>query len=59
MKYKTTFRFLENPRSSTTFNEFYRPSYMRATPFLTGMAISIAVNKLKEKKIQFSQVNID
>lgn len=35
----------------------YRRSYMRATPFLTGLAFAFIVKKLKENKIHFSQVN--
>jgi len=53
------FRFLENPRSSTMFNESYRASHMRATPFFVGVAMSLIINKLKQKKIKFSSVNIE
>jgi len=53
------FRFLENPRTSTTFNESYRASYMRAFPFFVGVAMSLLVNKLKQKKQKFSAVNIE
>lgn len=57
MIFKTNFRFLENPRNSTTFNESYRPSYMRATPFLAGLAFSFIVDKLKKIKVKFSEVS--
>jgi len=53
------FRFLENPRTSTTFNESYRASHMRAMPFFTGVAMSLIVNKLKETKKKLSMVNIE
>ncbi|XP_003249059.3 O-acyltransferase like protein-like [Acyrthosiphon pisum] len=33
----------------------YRPSYMRASPFFIGLASSFLVEKLKEKKVKFSQ----
>jgi len=53
------FRFLENPRTSTTFNESYRASHLRATPFFVGVAMSLVINKLKEQKKKFSAVNIE
>lgn len=39
-------------------NKSYRLSYMRATPFFSGLATSIIVEKLKEKKVIFSRVSI-
>eukprot|EP00102_Acyrthosiphon_pisum_P024389 XP_016661599.1 PREDICTED: nose resistant to fluoxetine protein 6-like isoform X2 [Acyrthosiphon pisum] len=36
-------------------NDSYRPSYMRASPFFIGLASSFLVEKLKEKKVKFSQ----
>lgn len=58
-KYKSIFRFLENTRYSSTFNESYRASYVRAFPFFTGIATGIIIDKLKENKFKFSQVSID
>jgi hypothetical protein len=57
-KYITDFRFLENPRQSIMFNGPYRASYMRSTPYITGMAMSFIISKLKEKKIKPSLVKI-
>ncbi|XP_050533851.1 nose resistant to fluoxetine protein 6-like isoform X2 [Daktulosphaira vitifoliae] len=51
---KVNIPFLENPRSSMTFNKIYRPSYLRATPFLVGIAIAFLVEKLKETKFKMS-----
>uniref|UniRef100_A0A2H8TW21 Nose resistant to fluoxetine protein 6 n=1 Tax=Melanaphis sacchari TaxID=742174 RepID=A0A2H8TW21_9HEMI len=50
--------FLENPRNSIDFNESYRASYMRATPFFTGLAMHFIVEKLIEKKIKFSLTTV-
>lgn len=50
--------FLENPRQSITFNGSYRASYMRATPFFTGLIMSFIVNKLKEKKMKLSLITV-
>lgn len=50
--------FLENPRTSATFNGSYRASHMRATPFFVGVAMSLMINKLKEKKIKLSLVTV-
>lgn len=50
--------FLENIRYSATFNESYRASYMRAFPFFTGIAIGVIIDKLKEKKVKFSQITV-
>lgn len=57
IEHTPNFRFLESPRSSKTFNEAYRPSYMRAMPFFAGLTTSIIIEKLKEKKFKFSQVH--
>ncbi|CAI6365150.1 unnamed protein product [Macrosiphum euphorbiae] len=43
------------PRNILSLNESYRPSYMRATPFFGGLAVSFVLEKLKEKKVKFSQ----
>eukprot|EP00102_Acyrthosiphon_pisum_P008731 XP_003245760.3 PREDICTED: nose resistant to fluoxetine protein 6 [Acyrthosiphon pisum] len=51
---KVHLRFLENPRTSTTFNESYRASHMRATPFFVGLAMSLVANKLKQTKTKLS-----
>lgn len=52
----TYFRASKDFRSSVTFNESYRASFMRATPFLSGLACGIIVKKLKEIKFKLSQV---
>ncbi|KAL4143277.1 hypothetical protein QTP88_005628 [Uroleucon formosanum] len=43
-------------RKILSLNESYRPSYMRATPFFSGIALNLLVEKLKEKKVKFSQI---
>ncbi|XP_026810739.1 O-acyltransferase like protein-like [Rhopalosiphum maidis] len=50
--------FLENPRQSIIFNGPYRASYMRSTPYITGMAMSFIISKLKEKKIKLSLITV-
>ncbi|XP_025193573.1 nose resistant to fluoxetine protein 6-like [Melanaphis sacchari] len=50
--------FLENPRQSITFNRFYRASYMRSTPFFTGLAMHFIINKLNEKNIKPSLITV-
>jgi len=56
MERNSDFRFLEDPRSSATFNKIYRPSYMRAIPFFAGFGCIVIVEKLKENKFKFSKV---
>lgn len=53
------FRFLENPRTSTMFNESYRGSHMRAMPFFVGVAMSFVFKKMKQTKKKLSMVNIE
>ncbi|VVC42233.1 Nose resistant-to-fluoxetine protein, N-terminal,Acyltransferase 3 [Cinara cedri] len=48
----------ENPQNSITFNESYRPSYMRAIPFLTGLGVGLIVEKLRKKKVKFTQLTV-
>lgn len=43
-------------RNIMWLNESYRPSYMRATPFFGGLAMSVVNEKLKAKKVKFSQI---
>ncbi|XP_060841889.1 nose resistant to fluoxetine protein 6-like [Rhopalosiphum padi] len=43
-------------RNILSLNESYRPSYMRATPFFSGLAMSIVVEKFKRKNVKFSQI---
>ncbi|KAF0764804.1 nose resistant to fluoxetine protein 6-like isoform X2 [Aphis craccivora] len=43
-------------RNVIWLNESYRPSYMRATPFFGGLVMSVVNEKLKEKKVKFSQI---
>ncbi|XP_060877768.1 O-acyltransferase like protein-like [Metopolophium dirhodum] len=50
--------FLENPRTSITFNESYRASHLRATPFFVGLAMSLVIKKLKEQKKFFSAITV-
>ncbi|KAL5241660.1 hypothetical protein ACI65C_009070 [Semiaphis heraclei] len=45
-------------RNFLSLNESYRPSYMRATPFFGGLAMSCVVEKLIEKKMKFSQLTV-
>ncbi|CAI6373319.1 unnamed protein product [Macrosiphum euphorbiae] len=42
-------------RNVFLLNDSYRPSYMRATPFFGGLAMSFVMERLKEKKVKFSQ----
>jgi len=44
------------PRNFLLLNESYRSSYMRATPFFSGLAMSIVVEKFKRKNVKFSQI---
>ncbi|XP_050521581.1 nose resistant to fluoxetine protein 6-like [Daktulosphaira vitifoliae] len=46
--------FLSNPRSSVLYNKIYTPVYFRAIPFLTGLATSFLLEKLKETKFKMS-----
>ncbi|CAI6365154.1 unnamed protein product [Macrosiphum euphorbiae] len=48
------FHLLGSIRTVLDVNKSYRLSYMRATPFFAGLATSIIVEKLKEKKVKFS-----
>ncbi|KAF0687761.1 nose resistant to fluoxetine protein 6-like isoform X3 [Aphis craccivora] len=50
--------YIENLRIFMSSNESYRLSYMRATPFFSGLATSIIVQKLKEKKVKFSRITV-
>ncbi|CAI6365133.1 unnamed protein product [Macrosiphum euphorbiae] len=47
--------YIVSMRNILSLNESYRPSYMRATPFFVGLAMSFVVEKMKEKKVKFSQ----
>ncbi|XP_050428678.1 nose resistant to fluoxetine protein 6-like [Adelges cooleyi] len=47
---------LENVRSSRTFDEVYRSSYLRAVPYLVGLAVSMLVETLKERKFKLPMV---
>ncbi|XP_029347287.1 uncharacterized protein LOC100571141 [Acyrthosiphon pisum] len=49
---------LDSLRSNLDVNKSYRLSYMRATPFFAGLATSIIVEKLKEKKVKFSLITV-
>ncbi|KAL4143280.1 hypothetical protein QTP88_005631 [Uroleucon formosanum] len=53
---KITIPYIMYLRNLISLNESYRPSYMRATPFFSGIALSLLVEKLKEKKVKFSQI---
>ncbi|XP_050521582.1 nose resistant to fluoxetine protein 6-like [Daktulosphaira vitifoliae] len=46
--------FLLNPRNSVTFDKAYRPSYLRATPYLIGLAMAFIIEKIKESKFKMS-----
>ncbi|XP_060865910.1 nose resistant to fluoxetine protein 6-like isoform X2 [Metopolophium dirhodum] len=50
--------FLENPRTSTTFNESYRATHLRATPFFVGVAMSFVADKLKKTKTKLSLITV-
>ncbi|XP_050052902.1 nose resistant to fluoxetine protein 6-like isoform X1 [Aphis gossypii] len=50
--------YIENFRIFMSSNKSYRLSYMRATPFFSGLATSIIVEKLKEKKVIFSRITV-
>ncbi|KAL4143275.1 hypothetical protein QTP88_005626 [Uroleucon formosanum] len=53
---KITIPYLIYTRNLISLNESYRPSYMRATPFFSGIAIGFLIEKVKEKKVKFSQI---
>ncbi|VVC41807.1 Nose resistant-to-fluoxetine protein, N-terminal,Acyltransferase 3 [Cinara cedri] len=55
---KLNLPFLKNPRSSSTFSDSYRPSYMRAIPFFLGLTMGFIGPKLKERNIRFSQITV-
>jgi len=56
--YYIVYRYIMYLRNIISLNKSYRPSYMRATPFFGGLAMSLVVEKLKGKKMKFSQVII-
>lgn len=53
--YYIVYRYIMYLRNIISLNKSYRPSYMRATPFFGGLAMSLVVEKLKGKKVKFSQ----
>ncbi|XP_022177143.1 nose resistant to fluoxetine protein 6-like isoform X3 [Myzus persicae] len=56
--HKMQIPYLENLRIFISLNKTYRLSYMRATPFFFGLAMSFIVEKLKQNKVQFSQMTV-
>ncbi|XP_025411241.1 nose resistant to fluoxetine protein 6-like isoform X2 [Sipha flava] len=55
---KVDLPFLNNPRGSTVFNQTYREPYLRAIPFIFGLAMGFIGQKLKESKFKFSQITV-
>jgi len=53
---KFLIKYILNIKNFFSLNKSYRLSYMRATPFFSGIATSFVVEKLKRKNIKFSQI---
>lgn len=50
------YRFFENIQNSEEFQNFYRPFYLRGTPFFAGLLAGVFVEDLKKPAKKISQV---